>query len=134
MPTVKAPIEVTLKPGVYDSVFRGIEEKTGKDLQTGEDRIYWQWHFGTRTKSGELDLIANSSANFGGKAKARGWAEAILGRAIKPGEDVDLDKLIGLSCRLVLTTKEIEKVGLVNRIESVVAMPTAEDDEEETLG
>ena len=64
-------------------------------------------------------------------AKARQWAEAILGRGIHNGQELDLDTLIDRPCRVVITHKEGddgEPFDVVNNI-----LPATSNDDDDDL-
>ncbi len=56
--------------------------------------------------------------NFGSRAKARQWAEALLGRRIESGESIDENDLIGKEGDLMVRPEETDR-GTFAKVESV---------------
>ena len=98
MTSFTAPSYELLDDGVYEAEFRGIEERQK------EDGVFYLWSFAVDYDGREIPVSGASSPKFGPKAKARAWAEAILGRAIQAVETVDVDALAGRPCQLILGT------------------------------
>ena len=83
-------------------------------------------------------LSGMASQKLTPKAKLRGWIEGMMGRALKAGEDVNLDALIGSKVMLYIITEDKDK-GMFNRIEKIrrpkskakpAPKPVVEDEEE----
>lgn len=117
-----------LEPGIYRVKLTSVEEKAGtKKVENGdgtshlEPSIYLRWTFAVVEEGYEdaWPLRANSSTAFGPNAKARGWAEALIGRNLNVNEPCDFDaELIGHECQATVKVKVVgEKT--YNEIESL---------------
>lgn len=124
MPKLTATNFEVIKPGVYTARIASITERN--DAQFGPALI---WAFDVRTKRGPIRVETMSSQSFGPKAKARQWTEAILGRKLQAGEEIELNDLVGKECQVVLAVKETDAGNQVNRVESVQPINTDEDDD-----
>lgn len=109
---------VELEPGVYRSELVKVEDIP----EGGQFGPYTKWYYKVLEEGFEdIDLRGNTSFNFGPQAKARMWAEALLGRRIDRGETIELDDLIGRQCELTIRMEETER-GVYPRIDSVNAV------------
>jgi hypothetical protein len=90
MTTFRAPDYTPVPSGVYRARFEGTEER---DSERG-GYVRWGWRI-VEDEFADRMVFGNTSTNFGPKAKARGWLEAMLDRPIDPGEEVDPDDLTG---------------------------------------
>ena len=99
--------EDTLIPLRLDSVtLVEIPFVVKKGARMGQEGIFTKWEWEFYVLQGEyagLTVRGNSEPQFtaadvqgGSLSLARPWAEALLGRAIELGEEVDTDDLIGL--------------------------------------
>jgi hypothetical protein len=61
---------------------------------------------------------ASIPESFTAATKMWQWAQALLGRSIQPGEEIDLEDLIGSQCMLTLGHKETER-GTFATVEAV---------------
>jgi len=104
-----------LEPGLYTGALMEIEERNGQNGQ------YLLWRFAVDNgDDGQEEVTAISSTKFGTGSKARGFCEAILNRAITPGEEVNTDILFNEPCQLLLTTATLDDGGTVNRVEKIL--------------
>jgi hypothetical protein len=55
------------------------------------------------------------------RARARQYVEALLGRAIATGEEIEPETLYSAECQLMLTVVPLDAGGTVDRIERVLA-------------
>jgi hypothetical protein len=113
--------QAPLPAGVYPATLATIEEREtmyGPGLR---------WCFRIEADGRELSIGALTSAKFSPTAKARQFAEVMLGRALASGEGIDLDSLYGRACRVVVTVAERVDHSTVNNIETV--LPPARDAE-----
>lgn len=88
--------------------------KSGK--RAGESAIFtkWEWDFyvtdgeyaGLTIRGNTEPRITTADAPGGNLKLVRPWAEALLGRDLNVGEDVDTDDLVGLPCQLTVTHQE----------------------------
>ena len=109
------------EPGVYRARLMELEtaESSIVDEKTGKPGFYLKWIFELLDKGYEgHTLRGNSSLNFGPRAKARQWAEALLGRRIQSGESIDEDDLIGKEGDLMVRLEETDR-GTFAKVESV---------------
>lgn len=109
------------EPGVYRAKLKDLETAEGTivDDKTGEPRLYMKWTFDLLEEGYEdRELRGNSSMAFGSRAKARAWAEALLGRRIENGETVSEEDLIGCECDLMVKLEETDR-GTFAKVESV---------------
>lgn len=115
MPSWTAEAAQEFDEGVYRAKLIDLEEAEGGI----DDKGYIKWIFELLDEEYEdQTLRANSSKNFGPSAKARAWAEALLGRRIETGETVGNNELIGLKGDLMIRNKETDS-GTFARVESV---------------
>lgn len=109
------------EPGVYTAKLKELEtaESSIVDEKTGQKGLYMKWTFELLDDeyTGQT-LRANSSMNFGPSAKARKWAEGLLGRKIESGESIEEDDLLGKRADLMVTLKETDR-GTFAQVESV---------------
>lgn len=87
-------------PGGYDASLIGIEDGVG---QYGP---FYDWSFLVAGPDGAVEVSRRTSAKFGPSTIARSFVEALLGRKIAKGEQVDLDSLIGNRCRVKVNTND----------------------------
>lgn len=105
-------------PGVYDAVIDSIEEKIAPD-----GRVYALWSFRVAGDFGDTVIVKRpTSLNFGPKSVARKFAEAALGRPIRPGETVEFSDLIGQQLRIIVT-RGVDGQGNERNSVSDEAMP-----------
>lgn len=126
MALLKAPVVEVLKDGVYDAVLSKVDQQFSEKNQ----REFLIWQFVVTTKRGTSPVEGITSLNFGPKSKARPWVEALLGRKIAQGEEIDTDELTGCECKVWLGTKVSGENGEYtdNTIEKVT--PRADDGDE----
>jgi hypothetical protein len=107
-----------LDPGVYPAQLVGIEERSS------DHGGYLLWHFSILDQDDpDLTVNAISSAKFSPQAKARKYAEALLNRPIKPGEELKAAQLYGEYCQLVVSVNTLDDGSTVNRVEQILPMP-----------
>jgi hypothetical protein len=111
-----------LKPGLYEGMLTAIEERSSDN---GE---YLRWAFTIDDEGDEVEVSALSSTKFSPTAKARKYAESLLGRTIKNGEELAPAALYGCKCRLLVTIDTLSDGGTVNRVEQV--LPWKQDQDE----
>lgn len=103
-----------LNRGIYPAVLVSIEPR-----ESG-GRSYLVWAFEIASRGGSIVVKTSSSTSFGVKSKARTWVEALLGRALQPGESVSTDDLLGARCLLVLGQRQRDDGSVFNTIEQVL--------------
>lgn len=112
---------IDIADGVYPATLMGIEEREGQDSQfagqSNGQRMYLRWTFQVYHTDDGAEMTANSSLAFGPKAKARKWMEALLGRKLAVGEEVDPAEICPADCQ-VIVKKEVDS-GF-SRIEDVL--------------
>jgi hypothetical protein len=118
--------QAQLKPGLYPASVVAIEEREGDH---GE---YLIWHFVVHDERGqEINVSTLSSAKFSPQAKARKFAEAILQRTIRNGEELEPAQLYSESCQILVTVEPLADGGSRNSIEQVLPARTEEQDDED---
>ena len=113
-----------LPPGVYPAQLVSIEER-------GSDRGgFYLWHFVVLDQDDpDLTVSALSSPKFSAQSKARKYAEALLNRPIKLGEEVAGARLYGEYCQLVVSVETLDDGSTVNRVQQVLPrLPKGEED------
>jgi hypothetical protein len=112
---------VEYDPGIYRAKLQKVDEQESQftDDVTGEPKWQYIWTFELLEEGYEGNTLTGwSSTNFGPRAKARAWAEALVGRQINSGENISGDDLIGKECDLMITLKSGDR-GSFAKIESV---------------
>lgn len=99
--------------GEYRARVLAITMQTNENTPEGENNQYLRWEFILTDDNGEeftgRQLMANSSLAFGPRAKARKWAQALVGRKLGADEALDTDDLIGQEA--ILEVSHVEKNG-----------------------
>jgi hypothetical protein len=95
------------------------------DEKSGNYGPYLIWTFQLDKTGGYQSYL--TSTNFGSGSKARKVVEALLGRTMKDGEEVDPDILFNSPCQLLIEVAELDDGGTVNRVERVLPRETSED-------
>ena len=119
--TFTATDSADFEPGVYRASLMELEtaESSIIDEKTGQPGFYTKWTFELLDEGYEgHTLRGNSSMTFGPRAKARQWAEALLGRRIQSGESIDENDLIGQEGDLMVRLEETDR-GTFAKVESV---------------
>jgi hypothetical protein len=116
--------QAPLPAGVYAATLEAIEERQG---QNGP---FLLWRFVVEAEGRTLGIGAPTSMKFSPTAKARQFTEVLLGRSLAPGEEIDLDTLLGRPCRVVLSVGELDEHSTVNRIETLLPAAQAAHDAE----
>ena len=111
--------------GIYRIKVKEIVQMESQDSKYG-DPIYLLWVCDATKGKWSGELADSSSRNFGPKAKARQWAEILLGRPIKSGETIDTDDLVGCVADAVVEVQKRDDGSEKNKFASLVAV---EDDE-----
>ena len=107
---------VDIADGVYPATWLDLTEIEPSETSFG-DKPYLRWIFAVYDDEDTVELVANSSMNFGTKAKCRRWIQAILGRVIAPGETIEPLTLLPRDCQVVV--KNDQESGFC-RIEDVL--------------
>ncbi len=94
----------------YPCVLEKVEEREVKfqkkdksGARTNEQGVFYKWRWVFRIQEGEFAddaLYGDTSAEFSTRDdnKIRQWSEALLGREMEVGEELDTDNMIGLPC------------------------------------
>jgi hypothetical protein len=107
----------------YPCVLEQVEEREVKfqkkdkatGLKTNEQGVFYKWRWKFRIIEGEFagDLLyGESSSEFSTRDdnKIRQWSEALLGREMEIGEELDTDSmLLGLPCYITVSHGEPRK-------------------------
>ena len=114
----------TEKPGLYPAVLTDVEE-TEVEFQ-GERQERYRWRFRARRKDETTfeisELTTRKFATGRYEAKARRWAEMLLGRPVERAEEAagfDLTSLVGRECQVLVGVKTTDR-GTFNRIDDVL--------------
>jgi hypothetical protein len=94
---------INIEDGMYDAVFLGLE--VCEPTEKSQNKKAWlKWMFSVFDGVEEKDITAASSCALGPKAKGRPWVEALVGRRLEPGEQLNTDTDIPAptDCRLVI--------------------------------
>lgn len=95
---------VVLPAGVYAVRLIDVEERISRD-----GAAFLLWHFEVvETEYAGASLTGVTSLRMGATARARQWAEALLGRRLTRGEEIDTDQLVGRRALATVTTIERE--------------------------
>jgi len=111
--TLTAQDYTVVDDGEYPAKFVGYEERTS-DFGPA---VILNFELLDEEHRG-IGLSGMASQKLTPKAKLRGWIEGMMGRALKAGEDVNLDALIGSKVMLYVITEDKDK-GMFNRIEKI---------------
>ncbi len=103
-----------LQPGTYDAVVTRIEEASNSKGQ------YLRWSFSTSPHGEEKTITGVSAMNIDPGSRTLAWVENILGRAIAPNEEIDLERLVGRACKLDLSNATLDDGRRVVRVERVL--------------
>jgi len=90
-----------LEPGEYVATVQRIEE------QDGQYGLQLKWTFSLDAPGADYDgrhVLAWCSPSFTAKAKLGRWARALLGSQADDIDELDTQLLVGLPCRLVLSS------------------------------
>jgi hypothetical protein len=112
-----------MKAQEHEPPDQGIYRARLLDLQEGEGQFgpFVKWYFELLEEGYEGQTIRGQSSIpeiFTAATKTWQWAQALLGRPIRPGEEIDLKGLIGNECMLTLGHKETER-GTFATVEAV---------------
>ena len=123
---------VHIDEGIYDAALMKLEmmkDVSVVDPKTNETKVIdmLKWTFMVRVDSSgeeeDVELQATSSYKFTSNSKAFGWAEKLLSRKIKVGEQFKPSDLTGKSCQVVVEDDEREfnnKKTIVSKITKVM--------------
>jgi hypothetical protein len=105
---------LTMRAQVHEPPDQGIYRAKLVDLQEGEGQFgpFVKWFFELLEEDYEGQTIRGQSSvpeSFTAGTKMWQWAQGLLGRAIQPGESIDLEDLIGNECMLTLGHKETDR-------------------------
>ncbi len=103
-----------LPQATYEAVLTKVEEATG------DKGPFIKWRFEVSLQGEGRTLTGVSPANIDAGSRTRAWAENLSGRTIRDGEEVDLERLVGRSCKLELSVFTLDDGRKVNRVERVL--------------
>lgn len=124
--TVAEPRSVeVIKAGTFRAVLSSLtqEESKGPSAFENSSPYFLRWVFTVKGKNKSVDIWASSSTSFGAKSKAYGWACALLGRKLAPGEEIDTDQLVGCPCLIVVELETDDRGFERNKVLEVTAIP-----------
>ena len=92
---------IQIDDGVYDATLLSIDlaQATAK---SPNQNPFLKWIFHVYDSEEGQELSAASSLSFGPKAKAREWVEAIEGKKLQPGEEIDTETFCPKECQVVI--------------------------------
>lgn len=103
-----------LPEGTHDAALEKLEEATGAKGP------YLRWHFVVTHEGSSKPVSGVSPMTLDRGSKTRYWAEGLLAREIADGEELDLERLVGRACRIVVYTATLEDGRKFTRIEKVL--------------
>jgi len=107
----------SVKPGAYQAVCTGVEEKAPK---ADPANIFRVWSF--QLTDGSLRLVEGSSSlATSPKSKGGKWVAALLGRVPEVGEEFDPT---GMACTVIVAIKETTGYEYVETVAPPAASPT----------
>ena len=110
---------IDIDDGTYSATALEIVE-TPATPNSPDDKPFLKWVFAVDDGSPKgVEMTATSSQRFGPQSKARGWAEALLGRKIPNGEVFDPDTILPRDCLVVIARNEKDFATIV----SVLPLP-----------
>ena len=110
-----------LEPAVYGASLANVEKREGINGP------FLLWTFGLTVDDVDTTLSMPTSMSFSSGSRARTCAEALLGRPLECGEEIDLDTLVDALCGVRVTVGDLKGVP-VNRIEEVLPrIPVSEN-------
>ena len=123
MPFTATAYIPSIKPGAYQAICTGVEERSSKADPTNVFRV---WAF--QLTDGSLRTIdGSSSLATSPKSKGGKWAAALIGHMPEPGEIVEPE---GRPCTIIVAIKETtgyEYVETVAPAASPMGLPAATD-------
>src|SRR6185369_15152821 len=123
MPFTATAYVPSIKPGAYQAICTGVEERSSKADPTNVFRV---WAF--QLTDGSLRTIdGSSSLATSPKSKGGKWAAALIGHMPEPGEIVEPE---GRPCTIIVAIKETtgyEYVETVAPAASPMGLPAATD-------
>ena len=114
-------------PGVFPARFDGVEEASN---DSGD---FWKWTFmlevgvdfiGDPDTYGTADCLipvtATSSPRITPRTKSAKWLEALTGKPMEVGADIDFDELVGTNCQVIIALSDTG----YSRIDQVLPKPS----------
>lgn len=92
---------IQIDDGVYDATLLSIAE-TEATPNSPNQNPWFKWLFHVYDSDEGQEMSAASSMAFSPKAKARKWIEAVLGKKLEPGQEIDTDTLCPKDCQVVI--------------------------------
>jgi hypothetical protein len=87
--------------GAYPASVLSIEQQAPSDHSPTENP-YLRWTFKLSVDGEMSQLVKNTSLNFGPRSNARRLVESLLGRAMKPGETINMADYLPMDCQVVV--------------------------------
>lgn len=108
--------DVLLEEGVYVAQLKDIRPNTRKKYnKPDETEDCYDWTFGVVEEGYEgVEVYGRTSTNFGPSSNARTWVQALLGRKVEQGEELDLPDLKGKECMLSIYHNETDRGTFAN--------------------
>ena len=102
MPKLTATAGIDIDDGVYPATL--VEVRVEDPTVNSPNQSQWlKWIFVVQDGSGDPpEMSVPSSYNFTPKSKARGWVEALMGRKMDMGEEIDTDSLCPMDCQVTI--------------------------------
>jgi hypothetical protein len=119
MPFTATAYVPSIKPGAYQAICTGVEERSSKADPTNVFRV---WAF--QLTDGSLRTIdGSSSLATSPKSKGGKWAAALIGHMPEPGEIVEPE---GRPCTIIVAIKETTGYEYVETVAPPATPTTAE--------
>jgi len=118
----------TVSDGVYDAKLKIIEKRDPGEMSLTQNP-YFRWIFEVYTKDepGGIELVKNTSMNFGPKSHARKYVQSLLGKPIQPGETVRMSDYLPMACQVVV---KIDPESAYSRIVDIMGAKKRENGKE----
>jgi hypothetical protein len=112
------PTEIVLPDDMYSATVVDIEKREPQEGSAFQ-RPFRLWHVVVKAEDypDGAEMTAVTSMAFGPKSKARPWVQALLGRPIKPKEEISAEDFLPAKCRVLI--RRDEKSGFC-RIEDIL--------------
>lgn len=92
---------IEIEDGEYTAEFLSVEE-TPPTPNSPSNQPFLKWTFQVYDSDEGQPMTQATSMKFGPKANARLWTEALMGRPLTDGEDVEINDLAPKQCRVLI--------------------------------
>src|ERR1700752_1693404 len=130
---------IEIEDGEYTAEFLSVEE-TPPTPNSPSNQPFLKWTFHVYDSDDGQPMTQATSMKFGPKANARIWTEALMGRPLVDGEDVEINDLAPKQCRVLIEHPpesngyaRISRVMAPRKVKAPVKPVVQEEDDEEPL-